>query len=305
MSRARWWGEAPAVPTLAAAMHPHRPAHRREPSQVYRLRRALAATAVVLVLFAVLNLVGAVGGGSNEEAAITTTSESTTTTIPPVPACAEGEVQVPEDAAIEWATIMVDTARALPEAYAPDDLHNIADAGFPFTDGLAVRSLVVGDLDALRQAAADNGTPLSILAGSRTYPQQADLYARRVDELGDTEAGSRVARPGHSEHQLGTTIDVTTEGDADVDQSWGATPHGQWVATNAHKYGFLLSYPMDASDRTCYDYEPWHLRYVGREMAADVITSGLSLREYLWQLHPVDITTTTTAPTTTPTSTAP
>ena len=101
-----------------------------------------------------------------------------------------------------------------------------------------------------------------------------------------------MARPGHSEHQLGTTIDVTTEGATDVDQSWGATPDGQWVATNAHKYGFLLSYPSDASDRTCYDYEPWHLRYVGRELAADVIASGLSLREYLWQLNPVDITAT-------------
>jgi len=284
-------------------MHPHRPAHRRQPAHVYRLRRALAATGLVLVVFSALNLVGAVGGGGSEDAS-TTTSESTTTTIPPVPVCAEGDAPVLEDPAVEWATIMVDTARALPQGYAPNDLRNIADAGFPFTDGLAVRSLVVADLDALRQAAAGNGTPLSVLAGSRGYAQQADLYERRVDELGDTEAGSRVARPGHSEHQLGTTVDVTTEGDTDVDQAWGATPHGQWVATNAHKYGFLLSYPMDASDRTCYDYEPWHLRYVGREMAADVITSRLSLREYLWQLHPVDITTTTTVTTVPSTTTS-
>ncbi len=75
------------------------------------------------------------------------------------------------------------------------------------------------------------------------------------------------------------------------------------MATNAHKYGFLLSYPPDAAERTCFDYEPWHLRYVGREVAADVIASGLSLREYLWQLNPVDITTTTTIATpTTPTA---
>jgi LAS superfamily LD-carboxypeptidase LdcB len=122
--------------------------------------------------------------------------------------------------------------------------------------------------------------------------------------MGDVEAGSRVARPGHSEHQLGTTIDVTTEGETDVDQSWGATPQGQWVATNAHKYGFLLSYPQGATERTCYDYEPWHLRYVGRELAADVIESGLSLREYLWELNPVDITATTTT-TTAATATTP
>jgi len=284
-------------------MHTHRPVHRREPAHVYRLRRALAATGAVVVAFAVLNLLSSSGQGG-EGAATTSTSESTTTTIPPVPACADGEVQVLEDPSASWATVMVDTARAMPAAYGPNDLRNIADAGFPFTDGLAVRSLMVSDLDALRQAAADNGTPLSILAAYRSHAQQADLFERRVDELGNTQAGSRVARPGHSEHQLGTAIDVTTEGDTDVDQSWGATPQGQWVATNAHKYGFLLSFPIDASDRTCYDYEPWHLRYVGREMSADVIASGLSLREYLWQLNPVDITTTTTT-TTAPTTTAP
>jgi D-alanyl-D-alanine carboxypeptidase len=284
-------------------MHPYRPAHRREPAQVYRLRRALAATAVVLVVFAGLNMVGAVGGGGDEEpAASTTTSETTTTTIPPPPPCAEADVVVSDDPAAAWSTVLIDTARALPAEFGPNDLRNIADAGFPLTDGLAVRALVVPDLDALRQAAAANGTPLGILAGYRSHAQQAELYGRRVDELGDAEAGSRVARPGHSEHQLGTTIDVTSEGDTDVDQAWGATPAGQWVATNAHKYGFLLSYPPDASDRTCYDYEPWHLRYVGRELAADVIDSGLSLREHLWQLNPVDITaTTTTTSTTTPT----
>jgi D-alanyl-D-alanine carboxypeptidase len=248
---------------------------------------------------AVANLVGAVGGGDGDQAAPTTTAETTTTTIPPVPACAEGDFIVPDDPAAAWDRVLVDTARALPPEFGPADLRNIADAGFPFTDGLAVRALVVADLDAFRQAAAANGTPLSILAAYRSHARQADLYERRVDELGDAEAGSRVARPGHSEHQLGTTIDVTTEGATDVDQSWGATAHGQWVATNAHKYGFLLSYPQGASERTCYDYEPWHLRYVGRELAADVIASGLSLREYLWELNPIDITTTTTTTTTT------
>ena len=275
-------------------MHPHRPVARRQPAHVYRLRRAVAATAAVLVAFGVLNLLGVGSGGGSEEA-VTTTSETTTTTLPPPPGCTEADVVVRDDPTAAWATVLVDTARSLPPDYGPPDLRNISEAGFPFTDGLAVRQLMLGDLDALRQAAADNGTPLSILAAYRSYAQQASLFDRRVGEIGGTEAGSRVARPGHSEHQLGTTIDVTSEGLTDVDQAWGATAAGQWVATNAFKFGFLLSYPQGASDRTCYDYEPWHLRYVGREQAAAVITSGLTLREYLWQLDPVDITTTTTA----------
>jgi D-alanyl-D-alanine carboxypeptidase len=284
-------------------MVPSGPRHRRQPTHVYRVRRAIAATVVVVLLFGLAQLVGAVGGG-DEEAATTTVPETTTTTIPPLPPCVEGDVVVPNDPGTEWATLIVDTERALGEGFAPNDLRNIADAGFPFTDGLAVRALVVADLGAMRQAAADNGTPISILAAYRSYQQQVDLFERRVDELGASEAGSRVARPGHSEHQLGTTIDVTTEGDTDVDQAWGASPAGQWVATNAHKYGFIISYPQDAQDRTCYDYEPWHLRYVGRELAADVIASGLTLREHLWNLNPVDVTPTTVATTGTTNTTA-
>jgi len=142
------------------------------------------------------------------------------------------------------------------------------------------------DLRAMRDGAIANGTPIGIIAAFRSYAQQADLFARRVESMGSSEAGSRVAHPGHSEHQLGTTIDVTTAGATDVDQSWGASPTGQWVAGHAHEYGFLISYPARAERRTCYDYEPWHLRYVGRDLAAKVIASGLTLREYLYAFAP-------------------
>jgi len=268
----------------------------RQPQHVYRVRRAVAATAGVLVAFGAWQLVGAVT--ADEEAAPPTTAPpTTTTTLRPPPDCAEGDVIVTQDPDEAWATVLIDTERALPADYGPRDLHNISEAGFPFTDGLAVRRLVVDDLRAMREAAEANGTPLSIIAAYRSYLRQADLYARRTDELGASEAGSRVARPGHSEHQLGTTIDVTDEGATDVDQAWGASPAGQWVASNAHEFGFLLSYPANAQPRTCYDFEPWHLRYVGREQAAAIVASGLTLREHLWQLEQQAVTppTTTTA----------
>lgn len=267
-------------------MIPYRPNHRREPAQVYRLRRAIVATVTVLMVFGVLRLTGLAGGGSDVASATTTTAPTTTTTLRPAPACAEGDVVIPDDPTGGWSTIIVDIERSLPTSYAPPDLQNISEAGFPFTDGLALRGLVMADLRALREAAAANGTPLSILAGFRSYAKQVDLFARRVDEMGSSEAGSRVARPGHSEHQLGTTLDVTDEGATDVDQSWGASPAGQWVASHAHEFGFLISYPAAAEPRTCYDFEPWHLRYVGREVAAAVIDSGLTLREYLYAIAP-------------------
>lgn len=285
-------------------MHPHGPRRGRQPAHVYRLRRAVAATVAVVALFAVLNLAGLAGnGGGDDEPSATTTTEATTTTLPAAPECAEGDSVSAENPATGWATIIVDTDRRLPDWYSPPDLENISEAGFEFTPGMALRGLVMDDLRALREAASANGTPIGLLATFRSYAQQVDLFERRVGELGASEAGSRVARPGHSEHQLGTTIDVTDEGATDVDQAWGASPTGQWVASHAHEFGFLLSYPSGAEARTCYDFEPWHLRYVGRELAADVIASGLTLREYLYahvppapvEPVPVESTTTTAA----------
>lgn len=267
-------------------MIPHRPRHSRQSAHVYRVRRAIAATVFVLVVFGVLQLTGLAGGDGDESAATTTTSSTTTTTVPAPPACAEGDVITADNPVTGWATILVDTERAIPDWYRPQDLQNISEGGFPFTPGLALRGIVMADLDALREGAAANGTPISIIAGYRSYAQQADLFARRVDEMGSSEAGSRVARPGHSEHQLGTTLDVTDEGATDVDQSWGASPAGQWIASHAHEYGFIISYPAGAESRTCYDFEPWHLRYVGRDVAAAVIDSGLTLREYFWAYAP-------------------
>lgn len=280
-------------------MVPHRPPPGRQPAHVYRLRRAVAATAVVLVVFVGLRLAG-VGTGSSEEASPTTTTAPTTTTVPDPPACATGDVVTVDNPVTAWSTVIVDTERALPDWFAPPDLTNISEAGFPFTDGVALRALVMDDLGALREAAAANGTPISVIAAYRSFAQQKDLFDRRVDEMGASEAGSRVARPGHSEHQLGTTLDVGDEGATDVDQAWGASPAGQWVASHAHEFGFLLSYPAGADTRTCYDFEPWHLRYVGRDLAAAVIDSGLTLREYLWAYAPpapvAAPSTTTTAP---------
>ena len=273
------------------------PSRGREPAHIYRLRRAVVATVIVLAVFGVLNLAGLAGGGGGEKSATTTTLATTTTTVPPPPPCVEGDVVVADNPATAWSTILVDTERALPDWYTPPDLENISEAGFPFTDGMALRGLVMPDLSALREAAAANGTPIGFLAGFRTYARQADLYARRVDEMGQSEAGSRVARPGHSEHQLGTTLDVGDEGATDVDQAWAASPTGQWIASHAHEFGFIISYPSGTESRTCYDFEPWHLRYVGRDQAAAVISSGLTLREYLYALTvPVSTPSTTAAP---------
>jgi D-alanyl-D-alanine carboxypeptidase len=203
----------------------------------------------------------------------TTTSAfgpAATTTIPPAPACEIGDEVVATDPNTEWATTVIDTSQRLPDDYVPPDLVEATAAGFESRD--QVRAIVIDDLAALRAAAEANGTPIVLVSGFRSFSYQQDLFDRRVTEVGPEEAGLRTARPGHSEHQLGTAIDVLDPGVGDLTTAF------------ADKYGFVISYPEGDRDRTCYEYEPWHLRYVGRENAAEIHEAGVTARE--WMLAP-------------------
>jgi D-alanyl-D-alanine carboxypeptidase len=279
---------------------------RRESVYVYRRRRlgvGLIGLTLIVLLSQVIGPCANSGGGDEAATTTTTVAPTTTTTLPAPPACAVGDQVIPDDPAAAWDRIIVDTTRRLAPTFVPPDLVDASEAGFP--TGFRVRAIVVDDLRAMREAAAANGTPIGLIATFRTYEQQADLYARREQQLGAEVARTRAARAGHSEHQLGTAIDVGDEGDIDVTQAWGETPTARWVAEHAHEYGFVLTLPANKAAVTCYDYEPWHLRYIGRDRAAAVKASGLTLREFLWaesqgaRPSPASTTTTTTAATTT------
>jgi D-alanyl-D-alanine carboxypeptidase len=181
----------------------------------------------------------------------------------------------------DWQRTLVDIMERVPMSYSPPDLAPVSQAGF---DGfLEVRSFVLPDLAALRQAAASAGVPLGVVAAYRSFGQQRTLFRERQAELGYSAALDRVALAGHSEHQLGTAIDFTSAGRTDVTPSWAKSPAGRWMAENAWQYGFVLSYPKDRTDLTCYAFEPWHFRYFGRDVAARIHDSGLTTREYLWR----------------------
>jgi zinc D-Ala-D-Ala carboxypeptidase len=212
---------------------------------------------------------------------VTTTTaglRATTTTLPPPP-CEAGDEPVERDPTTDWATTVIDTGHRLAPDFAPGDLVDVNQAGFDSHD--RVRSFVIADLAALGEAAEANGTPIVVISAYRSYDYQANLFANRTDEVGEAEAALRTARPGHSEHQLGTAIDVLDPGVGDLTAAFAQTPAGQWVAAHAHEYGFVPSYPDGARDRTCYDFEPWHLRYVGRDIAAEIHESGLTAREWM------------------------
>jgi D-alanyl-D-alanine carboxypeptidase len=201
------------------------------------------------------------------------------------PACIYGDLAADHRGYDQWNRTLLDTAFKLPRRYEPPDLVPVSQAGFDHD--FRVRQIVVSDLEALRQAAADAGLPLDVVAAYRSYEEQADLFRRRQEEFGYEGSLDKTARAGHSEHQLGTVLDFKSFGAVDVTQSWGAEPTGRWMSRNAYRYGFVMSYPDGRRSVTCYPYEPWHFRYLGRDLAAQFHATGLTLREFLWTLnHP-------------------
>jgi D-alanyl-D-alanine carboxypeptidase len=254
------------------------------PTPNYTHRRLAALTVVVLVVWLLYTAVSSVVGGDDDRSAVAagTTAPPTTAVVlqtpPPCEYADEPTVYAREE---DWYRTIVDPVYAVPAQYQPSDLVPASEANY--SAEFQIRSIVAEDLNAMRNAILAEGIPeVALLAGYRSIADQAALFARREAETGFEAAAAGTARPGHSEHHLGTTIDVRPIGETDVDQSFGATPSGQWLEANSWRYGFVLTYPEGKQDVTCYKYEPWHLRYVGRDLAARVERSGLTLREYLW-----------------------
>lgn len=155
--------------------------------------------------------------------------------------------------------MLVNKTHSVPQDYAPG-LQTVAYNAF---------------LD-LSAAAAAEGYDISLLSGYRSYETQKRLYNNYVATYGQAEADTFSAKPGTSEHQTGLAMDVGW-----IDDSYGDTPSGKWLAANCYKYGFIIRYPKDKESITGYKYEPWHIRYLGTDIAKDVYESGLCLEEYL------------------------
>lgn len=127
----------------------------------------------------------------------------------------------------------------------------------------------------LKQAAYEEGLEINFMSGFRSYGEQTEVY-KGWYEIYSTEADRVSARPGHSEHQLGLAIDVNS-----IEFTFADTPEGLWLAENCWKYGFIIRYKEGTEHITGYMYEPWHIRYLGDELAEEVHFSGLTLEEYL------------------------
>jgi zinc D-Ala-D-Ala carboxypeptidase len=201
------------------------------------------------------------------------------------PSCRYDDVLTSHRDYADWAITMLDTIYHVGADYAPGDLVDSSAAGL--NGGYPVRSVMLDDLRAMASAASAAGVPIALVSGFRSHAQQQATFDYWVSVGGYEQALRTSARAGHSEHQLGTAIDVTGVGDAAPWEyaDWAARPAGAWMAANAWRYGFVMSYPRGSYDQTCYDYEPWHYRYVGRALAAEIAASGRPPRHVIWELQ--------------------
>ncbi len=201
--------------------------------------------------------------------------------VGPLPACRYDDLLTSPRGYDDWSTTLVDTILSLTPSYVPPDLVSVSEAGLA-GDG-RVRAIVIDDLRAVQQAAAAAGAAVGIESAYRSYAEQKQVFDAWVKQYGYTRALLTPARPGHSEHQLGVAIDFRSAATGSAGSgNFGDTAAGKWMATHGWEYGFVMSYPKGATALTCYASEPWHFRYIGRDLAAQVHASGATLRAYLW-----------------------
>lgn len=179
--------------------------------------------------------------------------------------------------------VLCNKLNQLPSSYVPEDLVE-PDVRFSFDhedEKRFLRKHAAKALEELFKVADENGHLLYALSGYRSYTRQEAVYGYWVSKYSQEEADKFSARPGHSEHQTGLTMDITSQSVGfDLTESFGEKPEGIWVKENAHRFGFIIRYAKDKTDMTLYNYEPWHLRYVGDDLARSLYEKKFSLEEY-------------------------
>lgn len=245
----------------------------------------LCAALAAVSLFAFLSQrnPGRGAGDGGAQGRPTPPSEASSSSAPPAD---EG---VASDAAFNEADdllLLVNPWTPLPEDFLPGEL-------VPVQNDQAVDARAYPDLQNMLGDMSQAGLSPLICSSYRSQERQQELYDNKVQrvmaegvsrEEAQAEAARWVARPGTSEHQTGLAVDIVSLSNQMLDETQESTPEFQWLAENAWKYGFILRYPNDKSEKTGIAYEPWHFRFVGKEAAEEMHDLGLCLEEYLESL---------------------
>ena len=209
-------------------------------------------------------------------------SEAASSSEPPVSLSAKAEVTTERD----WRLMLVNPDNILPENFSVD---------LTMTKyGYEVDSRIVDDVTALIEGAAKDNVKLLICYGYRTLEQSQQLFEKQLrkqrsyglsEEAALAEAKRWVAPPGTSDHHTGLALDIVTPEHQVLNHAFYNTPAGQWMAEHSWEYGFVIRFPEDKQEITGITYEPWHLRFVGKEHAAEMHKNNECLEEYVARLY--------------------
>jgi D-alanyl-D-alanine carboxypeptidase len=168
---------------------------------------------------------------------------------------------------------IVNKKRPLAAGYVPGDMASVGGSMLKSDAAAAVNQLIA--------AAGAQQVPLKVISGYRSYQTQKSVYDSYVQKDGQAAADTYSARPGHSEHQTGLAADLgNSNGNCDLEICFESTPGGKWMAAHAHEYGFIIRYASDKTAITGYQFEPWHIRYVGKDLAAQLHAGGQTMEEF-------------------------
>lgn len=183
--------------------------------------------------------------------------------------------------------VLVNKKNSLSSDFVPDKLREV-NVTFSFEGWNEKRQMqdeAATQLEKLFAKALEEGHVLYAVSGYRSYARQEAIYNNNVATRGQEATDLVSAKPGQSEHQTGYAMDVSCLSVGfDLVESFGETPEGIWLAEHAHKFGFIIRYKKDTTHITGYSYEPWHVRYVGIELATYLYNNDLTLEEYYEQI---------------------
>ena len=225
-----------------------------------------------------------------------------TVEVPPITACSvinkrkivitrksigiQGAVTTKNWRTSQWATSVLDPMYRLSSSYKPTNLVRITWRGIISPKGgYWLKREAADALSAMFAAAKGDRISLKIISAYRSYAAQVQIFAKRVAQSGLQQARKYAAVPGHSEHQLGTVVDLgSLTGFSWSNPKFATSPTALWLEAHAYKFGFVRSYPAGAANiaLSCYGAEAWHWRYVGKSLAYEIVCSAQVPRIFLW-----------------------
>ncbi|BFH68830.1 hypothetical protein J27TS7_23540 [Paenibacillus dendritiformis] len=179
--------------------------------------------------------------------------------------------------------VLVNKRHGLPPGYAPADLvlPKVRTLTGMESKRYWLRREAAQALERLFAAAERDHIYLASVSAYRSSAAQTAVYRQYVDTEGSRRASVYSAAPGHSEHETGLAVDLSgSDGRCAVQDCFAATKEAKWLAAHSHRFGYVIRYPRGKEEITGYQYEPWHLRYVGRDLAARLTAGGMTLEEY-------------------------